>query len=40
MRPMTEQRMWIYFTALGVPVDEGLAAFADSFARSLVSRGG
>lgn len=37
---MTMQRMWIYFTTLGVPVDEGLAAFADSFARSLVSRGG
>ena len=35
---MTMQRMWIYFTALGVPVDEGLTAFADSFARSLVER--
>ena len=35
---MTMQRMWMYFTALGVPVDEGLNAFADSFARSLVTR--
>lgn len=35
---MTMQRLWIYFTVLGVPVDEGLNAFADSFARSLVAR--
>ena len=32
------RRVWLYFTALGVPVDEALRAFADSFARSLVSR--
>lgn len=36
---MTMQRMWLYFTALSVPVDDGLAAFADSFAKSLVARG-
>ena len=35
---MPMSRMWLYFTALGVPVDEGLCAFADSFARSLVVR--
>ena len=35
---MTMQRMWIYFLALDVPVNEGLAAFAESFARSLVER--
>ena len=35
---MPMQRMWLYFTALSVPVDEGLEAFADSFARSLISR--
>lgn len=35
---MPMQRMWLYFTALHVPVDEGLRAFADSFARSLVIR--
>jgi hypothetical protein len=32
------QRVWLYFTALSVPVDEGLQAFADSFARSLTVR--
>jgi transcriptional regulator with XRE-family HTH domain len=32
------RRVWLYFTALGVPVDEALQAFADSFARSLVAR--
>lgn len=36
---MTMARAWLYFTALGVPVDDGLNAFADSFARSLVIRG-
>lgn len=35
---MPMSRMWLYFTALGVPVDEGLQAFADSFARSLTVR--
>lgn len=35
---MPIDRMWLYFTALGVPIDEGLQAFADSFARSLVAR--
>lgn len=35
---MTMSRMWLYFTALGVPIDEGLESFADSFARSLVVR--
>ncbi|MBQ6040007.1 MAG: hypothetical protein IJL32_04440 [Oscillospiraceae bacterium] len=33
---MTMYRMWLYFTALDVPIDKGLEAFADSFARSLV----
>ena len=32
------KRVWLYFTALDVPVDDGLSAFADSFARSLVVR--
>ena len=32
------KRVWLYFTALDVPVDEALSAFADSFARSLVTR--
>lgn len=32
------RRVWLYFTALGVPVDAALQAFADSFARSLVTR--
>ena len=35
---MPMHRMWLYFTALSVPVDEGLQAFADSFARSLTMR--
>ena len=35
---MPMRRMWLYFTALSVPIDEGLEAFADSFARSLISR--
>lgn len=35
---MTMQRVWLYFTVLGVPVDEGLQSFADSFARSLTVR--
>lgn len=35
---MPMQRMWLYFTALSVPVDEGLQAFADSFSRSLIVR--
>lgn len=35
---MTMARAWLYFTALGVPVDDALKAFADSFARSLVTR--
>ena len=30
--------MWLYFTALGVPVDEGMQAFADIFAKSLTVR--
>lgn len=35
---MTMYRMWLYFVALEVPVDDGLQSFADSFARSLVTR--
>lgn len=35
---MTMQRVWLYFTALEVPIDEGLQAFADSFSRSLIAR--
>ena len=35
---MPIDRMWLYFTALGVPIDEGLQTFADSFSRSLISR--
>lgn len=35
---MPMSRVWLYFTALRVPVDEGLQAFADSFARSLTVR--
>jgi hypothetical protein len=35
---MQASRMWLYFVALDVPVDEALNAFADSFARSLVTR--
>lgn len=35
---MPMRRVWLYFTALGVPVDDGLQCFADSFARSLVER--
>lgn len=35
---MTMYRMWLYFVALDVPIDEGLQSFADSFARSLVTR--
>lgn len=31
-------RMWLYFVALQIPIDEGLNTFADSFARSLVVR--
>lgn len=34
------RRVWLYFTALEIPVDDALLAFADSFARSLVARGG
>jgi len=33
---MPMDRMWLYFNALHVPIDEGLQAFADSFARFLV----
>ena len=35
---MQAGRMWLYFTALGVPVDEGMQAFADIFAKSLTVR--
>lgn len=35
---MPMQRMWLYFSALSVPVDEGLEQFANSFARSLIGR--
>jgi transcriptional regulator with XRE-family HTH domain len=35
---MKMERVWMYFTALGVPVDEGMQAFADSFAKSLTVR--
>lgn len=35
---MPMYRVWIYFTALGVPIDDGLQAFADSFSRSLIER--
>lgn len=32
------KRVWLYFAALDIPVDEALAAFADSFAQSLITR--
>ena len=32
------QRLWLYFLALGVPIDDALAAFAESFARGLTQR--
>lgn len=35
---MRADRMWLYFVVLGIPVDDGLAVFADSFARSLTER--
>lgn len=35
---MTMARAWLYFTALDIPIDDALKAFADSFARSLVTR--
>ena len=35
---MQASRMWLYFVALDIPVEEALQAFADSFARSLVTR--
>lgn len=34
---MTMHRMWLYFVALNVPIDDGLKAFADSFSRSLIT---
>lgn len=35
---MPMKRVWLYFTVLGVPVDEGMQAFSESFARSLTVR--
>ena len=35
---MPLHRMWLYFLALGVPIDEALQAFADAFARGLTER--
>lgn len=37
---MPMQRVWLYFTVLGVPIEKGLQAFADSFALSLTQREG
>ena len=35
---ITLSRLWIYFLALDVPVDDALAAFAEAFARGIVQR--
>lgn len=32
------QRVWLYFTILGVPVDDALKRIADSFSQMLVNR--
>ena len=32
------QRLWLYFLALGVPIGDALASFAESFARGLTQR--
>lgn len=35
---MQAGRMWLYFLALGIPIEEGLTVFANSFALSLTER--
>lgn len=35
---MQASRMWLYFVVLDIPVDEALNSFAESFAKSLVTR--
>ena len=34
-----QDRLWLYFTALGVPVNESLQTIANQFAFSIVQRG-
>ena len=33
-----QNRLWMYFTILGVPVDDALKRIADSFSQMLVNR--
>ena len=33
-----QNRLWLYFTILGVPVDDALKRIADSFSQMLVNR--
>jgi hypothetical protein len=35
---MPMSRMWIYFLALGVPINETLKCFADSFCKMMIER--
>ena len=34
-----QDRLWLYFTVLGVPVNESLQSIANQFALSIVQRG-
>lgn len=36
---MTQQRMWLYFTAVGIPISDALKVFADRLSEKLTDRG-
>ena len=36
---MTQQRLWFYFTAVGIPISDALKVFADQLAAKLTDRG-
>lgn len=36
---MTQQRLWLYFTAVGIPISDALKVFADQLAAKLTDRG-
>lgn len=36
---MTQKRLWLYFTAVGIPISDALKVFADQLAAKLTDRG-
>jgi hypothetical protein len=36
---MTQQRLWLYFAAVGIPISDALKVFADQLAAKLTDRG-